>query len=58
MQVTALVPEIGYERSAALAKAAFKNDQTLREAAIEEGVDPGVLDRVLDYRRMTEGGIL
>jgi len=58
MQVTALVPEIGYERSAALAKSAFKNNQTLREAALEDGVDPEVLDRVLDYRRMAEGGIL
>jgi fumarate hydratase class II len=58
MQVTALVPEIGYERSAALAKTAFRNNQTLREAALDDGVDPGVLDRVLDYMRMTEGGIL
>ncbi len=58
MQVTALVPEIGYERSAALAKKAFKDGTTLREAALEDGVDPAVLDRVLDYRRMAEGGIL
>ena len=58
MQVTALVPEIGYERSAALAKKAHKEGTTLREAALADGVDEAVLDRVLDYRRMAEGGIL
>ncbi len=58
MQVTALVPEIGYERSAKLAKTAHKTGQTLREAALDDGVDAELLDRVLDYRRMAEGGIL
>ncbi|MBY5162537.1 class II fumarate hydratase [Salsipaludibacter albus] len=58
MQVTALVPEIGYERSAALAKQAHKNGTTLREAAIADGVDAELLDRVLDYRRMAEGGVM
>ena len=58
MQVTALVPEIGYERAAALAKKAFKEDKTLREVAVEDGVDEEVLDRVLDYQRMAEGGVL
>jgi fumarate hydratase, class II len=58
MQVTALVPEIGYERSAGLAKKAFKEDKTLREVALEDGVDEAVLDRTLDYKRMTEGGVL
>lgn len=58
MQVTALVPEIGYERSAKLAKEAFAKGQTLREAAIEDGVDETTLDRVLDYQRMADGGIL
>ena len=58
MQVTALVPEIGYERSAALAKKAFKEDKTLREVALEDGVDEATLDRTLDYKRMTEGGVL
>jgi len=58
MQVTALVPEIGYERSAALAKQAHKEGKTLREVAVEDGVAEATLDRVLDYKRMTEGGIL
>jgi fumarate hydratase, class II len=58
MQVTALVPEIGYERSAALAKQAHNQGKTLREVALEDGVSEETLDRVLDYKRMTEGGIL
>jgi fumarate hydratase, class II len=52
------VPEIGYERSAALAKQAHKEGKTLREVALEDGVDEATLDRTLDYKRMTEGGIL
>jgi len=58
MQVTALVPEFGYERSAGLAKKAHKTGQTLREVAIEDGIPEDTLDRLLDYKRMTEGGIL
>jgi fumarate hydratase, class II len=58
MQVTALVPEIGYERSAALAKTAHKQGITLREAALADGVDEALLDRVLDYMSMTKGGML
>ncbi|MFP4235848.1 MAG: lyase family protein, partial [Nitriliruptoraceae bacterium] len=58
MQVTALVPEIGYERSAELAKKAHRTGQTLREVALEEGVSAETLDRVLDYKAMTEGGVL
>ena len=58
MSVTALVPEIGYERSAGLAKQAHAEGKTLREVAIEDGVDEELLDRVLDHRRMAEGGIL
>ncbi|MEX0869253.1 MAG: class II fumarate hydratase [Nitriliruptoraceae bacterium] len=58
MQVTALVPEIGYERSAALAKRAHKEGKTLREVALEDGIGADVLDRVLDYARMTQGGMM
>ncbi|MFO7962208.1 MAG: class II fumarate hydratase, partial [Nitriliruptoraceae bacterium] len=58
MQVTALVPELGYERAAEFAKQAHKTGQTLREVALEEGVAEETLDRVLDYKRMTEGGVM
>jgi len=52
------VPELGYERAAEFAKKAHKTGQTLREVALEEGVEEETLDRVLDYKRMTEGGVM
>jgi fumarate hydratase, class II len=58
MSVTALAPEIGYERAARLAKDAMASGRTLREVATEDGVDEALLDRVLDHRRQAEGGLL
>ena len=52
--VTALVPEIGYDRAANLAKQAHKTGKTLRELALEEGIDEEVLDKLLDPVSMTE----
>ena len=52
--VTALVPEIGYDRSADLAKQAHKTGKTLRELALADGVPADVLDRLLDPASMTE----
>ncbi|MFK5927037.1 MAG: class II fumarate hydratase [Desulfuromusa sp.] len=52
--VTALVPEIGYDRAADLAKQAHKTGRTLRELALEDGVDAEVLDKLLDPASMTE----
>ena len=37
MLVTALAPKIGYDRAAAIAKAAHKNGTTLREEALRAG---------------------
>jgi fumarate hydratase class II len=57
--VTALVPAIGYDRSAELAKQALKENRPLREVVKESGVLPeSEVDRILDNRRMTEGGVL
>jgi fumarate hydratase, class II len=58
MSVTALAPEIGYERASKLAKEAMESGRTLREVASEDGVDDELLDRVLDHRRQAEGGLL
>jgi fumarate hydratase class II len=45
---TYLVPEIGYDQSAALAKKAFDSGKTIREVALEENViSKEVLDRLL-----------
>jgi fumarate hydratase class II len=49
---TALVPAIGYDRAAALAKEAWRSGRTVREVAEEQGVLPrDELDRALDPRR-------
>ena len=56
--VTALNPVIGYERGAAVAKKAYKEGRRVKDVAAEEtGLDGEELDRLLDPRRMTEGGI-
>ncbi|HSK90603.1 MAG TPA: class II fumarate hydratase [Euzebyales bacterium] len=57
--VTALVPAIGYDTSARLAKQAMEQDRPLREVVAEAGVlSDEELDRQLDIKRMTEGGVL
>ena len=57
--VTALVPAIGYDTSAKLAKQALAEDRPLREVVAEAGVlSDEELDRQLDIKRMTEGGVL
>jgi fumarate hydratase class II len=50
--VTALVPEIGYDHAANLAKEAHKTGATLRELALRDGVDAASLDRLLDPAHM------
>lgn len=48
MLVTALVPEIGYDNAAKIAKHALKNGQTLKEAGLELGlVDSETFDRLV-----------
>jgi fumarate hydratase, class II len=56
--VTALVPAIGYDTSAELAKRSLHEDRPLREVVKEAGVLPDdEVDRILDIRAMTEGGV-
>ena len=56
--VTALVPAIGYDRSAELSKRALTEDRPLREVVKEAGLLPDEeVDRILDIKRMTEGGV-
>ena len=57
--VTALVPAIGYDASADLAKKALKENRPLREVVKEAGVLPDdEVDRILDIAKMTQGGVL
>ncbi len=54
---TALAPVIGYDKAAEVAKRSLKEDRTLREIVLAEGlVDESELDRILDFRAMTEPG--
>ena len=47
MLVTALAPEIGYDKAAAIAKQAHKEGTTLREAALANGVSDADFDRLV-----------
>jgi fumarate hydratase class II len=54
MLVTALAPKIGYERAAAIAKAAHAHGTTLREEALRLGyVSAAEFDRLVRPERMT-----
>ena len=57
MLATALAPVIGYDEAARLAKAALASGRTIRELALERGMDPAELDRLLDPAAMTEPGL-
>lgn len=50
--VTALVPQIGYDHAARLAKEAHQSGATLRELALRDGIDAATLDRLLDPTHM------
>jgi len=56
--VTALVPLIGYEQAASVAKAALANGRTIRDEVRAQGLvtDDALLDHVLDVLAMTRGG--
>ena len=56
--VTALNPVIGYEKGAAVAKAAYKQGRPVKEVAREmTDLTDEELDRLLDPAGLTEGGI-
>jgi fumarate hydratase, class II len=54
MLATALVPEIGYDAAAALAKEGLESGRTIRELALERGIPRERLDELLDPAAMTE----
>ena len=56
--VTTLVPHIGYDKSAAIAKKAQATGKTVREVASEEtDLSDADLDKILDPASMTEPGL-
>jgi fumarate hydratase class II len=56
--VTVLNPIIGYEKGAAIAKKAYKENRRLKDVALEETeLSEERLKVLLDAKAMTEGGI-
>jgi fumarate hydratase, class II len=56
--VTALNPVIGYLQGAEVAKEAMATNRTIKEVVVEKGyLTAEEADRILDARKMTEGGI-
>ncbi|MDH5537865.1 MAG: class II fumarate hydratase [Rhizobacter sp.] len=56
--VTALVPAIGYDAAARMATAALLQGRPLREVVkAESGLPADEVDRILDLKKMTQGGI-
>ena len=57
--ITALVPRIGYEAAADIAKEALATGRAVREIAAErKALAPEELEEALDVRKLTEGGIV
>jgi fumarate hydratase class II len=52
---TALNPHIGYDRGTEIVQEAVASRRTIREVALEKGVDEETLDRALDLRAMARG---
>src|SRR3954453_2969479 len=49
---TALNPHIGYDKATEIVKESVASKRTIREVALEKGVDESVLDEALDLRAM------
>jgi len=52
---TALNEHIGYDKGAAIVKKASESGRPLRDVAIDEGVEPGLYDRIIDLRKLAAG---
>ena len=52
---TALNPHIGYDKATEIVKEAVASRRTIREVAIEKGIDEATLDEALDLRKMARG---
>jgi fumarate hydratase, class II len=52
---TALNPYVGYDLGTEIVKEAVESSRTIREVALEKGVDEETLDKALDLRAMARG---
>ncbi len=55
---TALNPYIGYDLASEIVKEAVATGRPLRDVARDKGVAEDVLEKALDYRAMTRGGLI
>jgi fumarate hydratase class II len=56
---TSLAPYIGYEKTAEIIKRSIKENKTLREVLLEEGImSEADIDKALDVMAMTKGGVI
>ncbi|CUU10553.1 fumarase, class II [Candidatus Kryptobacter tengchongensis] len=56
---TALTPHLGYDKAAQIVKKAMAENKTIREVVLELGwMKEDELDKVLDIKKMTEGGFV
>jgi fumarate hydratase class II len=55
--VTALVPIAGYDKCAEIAKEAARTGRTIKEVAVERGLDEAAVERALDLEAMTRPGL-
>ncbi|NIA25900.1 MAG: aspartate ammonia-lyase [Gammaproteobacteria bacterium] len=57
--ITALAPHVGYDKAADIAHVAMDTNRGVREVALEmSGLAAEELDKILDLKKMTEGGVL
>ena len=54
---TALNRYIGYDKAAEIVKEAAESGRTLREVALEQGVDAKTYDEAIDLRKIAAGNI-
>jgi fumarate hydratase class II len=54
---TALNPLIGYDKATEIVNEAVETQRTIREVALDKGVDEKTLDKALDLRAMARGSI-
>ena len=57
--VTAFAPHIGYDKASTIAKKSLKEARPIRDLILENDLmTAGEVDKILDYRKMTQPGIL
>jgi fumarate hydratase class II len=52
---TALNEHIGYDKATEIVKKASESGRTLREVALEDGIDAALYDRIIDLRKIAAG---